>query len=242
MTTDTIAHPPIASKEEWLEARRKLLVKEKDLTRQKDRLAAERRRMPMVKIDKNYEFEGPEGKVTLEDLFAGQRQLIVYHFMYGPDWEKGCPGCTGFVNEIGDLSTLHKRNTNFVLISRAPLAKLEAYKNEKGWTIPWYSSLGSEFNYDFQVTHDPEVAPPDYNFVGTEVFLANRPAEMPFGEAPGLSVFFRTDDGVYHTYSTYARGVECLTDTYAMLDVTPYGRQEDWEDSPEGWPQNPTYG
>ena len=217
MTTQDLAHPPIATRDEWLAARKTLLAHEKEVTKQHDRVSAERRRLPMVKLEKTYTFDGPEGKRSLLDLFDGHRQLIVYHFMFDPEWEKGCDGCTGYVNELADLSLLSARDTQFVLISRAPLAKLQAYKARKGWDRPWYSSFGSDFNYDFQVTTDK-------------------------GEAHGLSVFFRIDDDVYHTYSTYNRGTESLTDSYSLLDVTPYGRQEDWEDSPAGWPQHPTYG
>ncbi|MGC4046732.1 MAG: DUF899 domain-containing protein [Armatimonas sp.] len=217
MAEDTIPHPPIASREEWEAAREALLLKEKEHTRQGDRIAAERRRLPMVKLDKNYTFHGPDGERTLQDLFEGQKQLIVYHFMYGPDWKEGCPGCTGFVDAIADMSLLDKRDTAFTLVSRAPYEKLDAWKKQHGWAVAWHSSFGSDFNYDFKVTKDT-------------------------GEASGLSVFFRLGDDVYHTYSTYARGVENLVHTYALLDVTPYGRQEDFEDSPEGWPQHPTYG
>jgi predicted dithiol-disulfide oxidoreductase (DUF899 family) len=217
MTTYDVAHPPIASREEWETARQTLLTHEKEVTRHYDRVNAERRRLPMVKLDKTYTFDGPEGKRSLLDLFDGQQQLIVYHFMFDPTWDKGCDGCTGFVNELGDLSMLSERNTQFVLISRAPLAKLQAYKALKGWDRPWYSSFDSDFNDDFKTTTDT-------------------------GETHGLSVFFRLGDDVYHTYSTYNRGTESLTDTYRLLDVTPYGRQEDWEDSPSGWPQRPTYG
>ncbi|MCE7986477.1 MAG: DUF899 domain-containing protein [Caldilinea sp. CFX5] len=234
MTSQTIAHPPIVSREEWLVARTALLDQEKALTRQQDRLSAERRRLPMVKIEKNYTFDGPEGKHTLLDLFDGRRQLIVYHFMFDPDWEKGCPGCTGYVNALGDLSHLSDRDATFVLISRAPLAKLEAYKAEQGWDRPWYSSFGSDFNYDFHATIDASVAPPVHNY--RSVPNAEK------GEVSALSVFFRLGDDIYHTYSTFARGAEYLTNTSALLDVTPYGRQEDWEDSPAGWPQRPTYG
>jgi len=217
MTVQEIAHPPIATRDAWLAARKTLLAHEKEVTKHYDRVSAERRRLPMVKLEKTYTFDGPDGKRTLLDVFDGHRQLIVYHFMFDPEWENGCDGCTGFVNELADLSMLPARDTQFVLISRAPLAKLEAYKTRKGWDRPWYSSFGSDFNYDFQVTTDK-------------------------GETHGLSVFFRIDDDVFHTYSTYNRGTESLTDSYRLLDVTPYGRQEDWEDSPAGWPQHPTYG
>ena len=217
MTIQDLAHPPIATRDEWLAARKTLLAHEKEVTKHYDRVSAERRRLPMVKLEKTYTFDGPEGKRTLFDLFDGHHQLIVYHFMFDPAWEKGCDGCTGLVNEMGDLSMLPARDTQFVLISRAPLAKLQAYKASKGWDQLWYSSFGSDFNYDFQVTTDT-------------------------GETHGLSVFFRIDDDVFHTYSTYNRGTESLTDSYRLLDMTPYGRQEDWEDSPSGWPQRPTYG
>src|SRR5215213_6288502 len=217
MTIQEIAHPPIATRDAWLAARKTLLAHEKEVTKHYDRVSAERRRLPMVKLDKTYTFDGPEGKRSLRDLFDGHRQLIVYHFMFDPTWENGCDGCTGYVNELADLSMLPARDTQFVLISRAPLEKLQAYKARKGWDRPWYSSFGSDFNYDFQVTTDR-------------------------GETHGLSVFFRIDDDVFHCYSTYNRGTESLTDSYRLLDMTPYGRQEDWEDSPSGWPQRPTYG
>ena len=229
-------HPPITAYDTWLAARKALLAKEKALTRQRDAISAERRRLPMVKITKDYVFTGPDGTVRLLDLFGGQHQLIVYHFMFDPAWDAGCPGCTGLVDSMGDLTMLAERDTRLVLISRAPLAKLEAYKAQKGWSLPWLSSYGSDFNYDFHVTHDATVAPVEYNF-------REAPApESGSGEAPGTSVFFRVDDEVFHTYSTYARGSEGLTDAYSLLDITPYGRQEDWEDSPPGWPQRPTYG
>jgi predicted dithiol-disulfide oxidoreductase (DUF899 family) len=217
MTIQEMAHPPIATRDEWLAARKTLLAHEKELTKHYDWVSAERRRLPMVKLEKTYTFDGPEGKRSLYDLFDGHRQLIVYHFMFDPAWENGCDGCTGYVNELADLSMLPARDTQFVLISRAPLDKLQAYKTRKGWDRPWYSSFGSDFNYDFQVTTDT-------------------------GETHGLSVFFRIDDDIFHTYSTYNRGAESLMDSYRLLDVTPYGRQEDWEDSPAGWPQHPTYG
>jgi len=216
MTTQDLAHPNIATRDAWLAARKTLLAHEKELTKHYDRVSAERRRLPMVKLEKTYTFDGPEGKRSLLDLFDGHHQLIVYHFMFDPAWENGCDGCTGYVNELADLSMLPARDTQFVLISRAPLAKLQAYKARKGWDRPWYSSFDSDFNYDFQVTTDT-------------------------GETHGLSVFFRIDDDIFHTYSTYNRGTESLTDSYRLLDMTPYGRQEDWEDSPSGWPQHPTY-
>lgn len=232
MTINETAHPSIAPHDEWLANRLELLDEEKELTKIQDRLAAKRRRLPMERVEKEYRFQTPDGERTLRELFGDQVQLIVYHFMFDPAWDKGCPGCTSFVNALGDLSTLEERNTRFVLISRAPLPKLEAYKSEKGWNVPWFSSFGSDFNYDYDVSLDEGSPNGQYNY---------RPTSKP-GEGHGLSVFFRVGDEVFHTYSTYARGVERLTDTYDLLDVTPYGRQEDWEDSPDGWPQNPTYG
>lgn len=239
----TIPHPPIASRGEWLDDRKKLLQHEKEVTKHRDRVSAERRRLPMVQLDKRYTFDGPKGKRSLLDLFDGYRQLIVYHFMFDPEWDKGCTGCTGYVDSLGDVSMLNDRETTFVLISRAPLPKLEAYKAERGWDVPWPSSFGSDFNYDFHVTLDERVAPVEYNYRSkAELERRNGEGHFPKGEAHGLSVFFRIDDDLFHTYSSYARGVEGLTNAYSLLDVTPYGRQEDWEDSPPGWPQRPTYG
>jgi len=241
MAEDTVAHPQIATREAWLAARNALLSKEKALTRQYDAVNAERRRLPMVKLTKQYAFEGPDGEVTLTDLFGGRRQLIVYHFMFGPDWEAGCPGCTGLVNGLGDLTLLAERDTAFVLISRAPLAKLERYKAEHGWRWPWFSSNRSDFNYDFHVTLDEAVAPIEYNY-RSKAELEAHDGRVPSGEAHGMSVFFRFADDVFHSYSTYGRGCEGLTNSFALLDLTPYGRQQDFEDSPPGWPQRPTYG
>lgn len=220
MTTETryTAFPPIVSREEWQVARDTLLAKEKAHTHAKDAISAERRRLPMVKIDADYRFDGPEGEVSLRDLFEGRRQLIVQHFMFHPDWEDGCPSCTFSVNNIGTIAPLHDTDTTFVLVSRAALDKLQAYKARMGWNVPWYSSGGSTFNKDFNVTVEGD------------------------NEIPGISVFLHDGDNVYHTYSTGSRGVEPLLVTYGFLDMTPYGRQQDWEDSPAGWPQRPTYG
>ena len=243
MTTSITPHPPIVSRDQWLAERKELLAHEKELTKHYDGVNAERRRLPMVKIDKDYFFEGPNGKPSLKDLFEGRRQLIVYHFMFDPTWDKGCSGCTGFIDALGDLSLLNKRDTTFVVISRAPLAKLEAYKAQKGWSIAWFSSFGSDFNYDFHVTLDPKVAPVEYNYRNkVEMEAAVGHSVQMEGEEHGLSVFFRLEDEMFHSYSAYARGNESLTDSYRLLDMTPYGRQQDFEDSPPGWPQMPTYG
>jgi predicted dithiol-disulfide oxidoreductase (DUF899 family) len=239
---ERVPSPEVVPESEWQARRLALLQEEKELTAQLDRVNAARRRLPMVKLDKSYTFDGPNGKTTLLDLFAGRRQLIVYHFMFDPAWEKGCPGCTGLVAALGDLSMLAQRNTTFVLVSRAPLAKLEGFRKLKGWQWPWYSSFGNDFNYDFDVTLDESVRPARYNYRSKAEMEARKLPYPTRGEQHGLSVFFRIDDDVFHTYSTYGRGTESLTDSYALLDRTPYGRQEDFEDSPPGWPQKPTYG
>jgi predicted dithiol-disulfide oxidoreductase (DUF899 family) len=236
------AHPPIGSREEWIAERKKLLTEEKEMTKHYDRVNAQRRRLPMVKIDKEYVFEGPKGKSSLKDLFEGRQQLIVYHFMFDPAWEKGCPGCTSFVDALGDLSLLNKADTTFAVISRAPTAELEKYKAEKGWDINWLSSFGTDFNYDYHVTMDAKDAAREYNYRNkeeTEAALGH--AVKMEGESHGLSVFFRVEDELFHTYSAFARGTESLTDAYRLLDVTPYGRQQEFENSPAGWPQKPTY-
>jgi len=228
--------PRVASPEEWLVARKDLLAKEKELTRQRDALNAERRRLPMVKIDKEYAFEGPDGRAGLLDLFDGRRQLIVRHFMFDPSWDDGCPSCSAGAAEISDglLEHLHTRDTTFVVVSRAPLPKIESYKARRGWTFPWYSSFESDFNYDFHVTLDESVAPIEYNYrtkaeheqAGTAGFVQG---EQPL-EEPGQSCFLRDGDAVFHTYSNYARGAEMTGGSYYYLDLTALGRQEAWEE------------
>jgi predicted dithiol-disulfide oxidoreductase (DUF899 family) len=242
MTVQAPPHPIIVSRGEWLAERSKHLEHEKELKKHHDRVTAERRRLPMVRIEKDYLFDGPGGKRHLRDLFDGRRQLIVYHFMFDPDWDDGCSACTSYVDALGDISMLHARDTTFVLISRAPLAKLEAYQVRRGWSHPWFSSFGSDFNYDFHVTLDESVAPVEYNYRSRAEMKAHKVPNLTEGEEHGLSVFFRIGDEVSHTYSAYARGTECLTDAYSLLDTTPYGRQQDFEQSPAGWPQKPTYG
>ena len=219
-----MALPPVVSREQWLDARKALLAEEKEATRSRDSLAAERRRLPMVEIDKDYVFEGPDGNASLLDLFEGRRQLILYHFMFGPSQDAGCDGCSMVVDNVGHLAHLHARDTSFALVSRAPLAKIEPYKERMGWTVPWYSSFNSGFNVDFGVS--PE---------------SPRPTEYQDGESFGLSVFFRDGDSVYRTYFTAGRGVEALGSNWTFLDLTPLGRQEDWEESPDGYPQTAPY-
>jgi predicted dithiol-disulfide oxidoreductase (DUF899 family) len=231
--------PQVVSRDEWLVARKELLAKEKQLTRQRDALNAERRRLPMVRIDKDYVFEGPDGKASLLDLFEGRRQLIVYHFMFHPEWDDGCPSCSAGADEVskGLLEHLHIRNTTLAYVSRAPLAKIEDYKARKGWFFPWYSSFGSDFNYDFHVTLDESVTPLEYNYRTKEEWaeVSGMPVhewEQPF-DLHGHSCFLRVDDDVFHTYSMYGRGAEGVGGSYYFLDLTALGRQEDWEE-PKG--------
>ena len=225
MTESPMNRPQVVSQHEWLAARKELLVREKEATRARDALRAERQALPMVEIEKEYTFEGPDGPATLLDLFEGRRQLIVQHFMFDPSWEDGCPSCTYALDDLGHLPHLHEKDTSFTVISRAPLTKIESYKQRKGWTVPWYSSFGSDFNYDFHVTLDESVAPVQYNYRDkSELEEAGKPWYE--GEQPGFSVFLRQGDRVFHTYSTFARGVELLVSTVQQLDLTPLGRQE----------------
>jgi predicted dithiol-disulfide oxidoreductase (DUF899 family) len=235
--------PEVATRAEWLVARTQLLAREKELTRQRDALNADRRRLPMVRIDKGYSFEGPDGLATLADLFDGCSQLIVRHAMFDPEWERACPSCTGGMDETAPalLAHLRSRDTRYVAISRAPYPKLAEYRSEYGWTFPWYSSFGSDFNYDFDVTLDPAIAPVNYNYRNHGELIAIDPAwaDDACGEVGGFSCFLRVDGAVYHTYSTYARGGEQVDGTtYALLDITALGRQEDWEE-PKGRAANP---
>jgi predicted dithiol-disulfide oxidoreductase (DUF899 family) len=231
--------PDVVSRDEWLAARKELLAKEKELTRRRDALNVARRMLPMVAIDKEYVFEGPDGKATLLDLFEGRRQLIVAHFMFDPSWDDGCPSCSAGADEMsaGLIAHLNARETSLAYVSRAPLAKLEDYKARKGWTFPWYSSYGSDFNYDFHVTLDESVAPVEYNYrtvdehrqAGTGYYFEG---EQPL-EMPGSSYFLRDGERIFHTYSTFGRGAEQTGGSYYFLDLTALGRQEDWEE-PKG--------
>ena len=228
--------PRIASYDEWRAARVALLEEEKALTRARDALNVKRRQLPMVRVEKDYRFEGPDGPATLLDLFEGRKQLMVGHFMFEPEWEDGCPSCSAGADEVADglLDHLHIRDTTLAYVSRAPIAKIEAYKAKKGWTFPWYSSFGSDFNYDFHVTIDESVAPAEYNFRSLDEWAAKDPSWAGWsGEQPGLSCFLRVDDEVFHTYSQYGRGAESTGGSYYFLDLTALGRQEDWEE-PQG--------
>jgi predicted dithiol-disulfide oxidoreductase (DUF899 family) len=229
--------PKVVSREEWLAARTQLLAEEKAMTRTRDVLNIKRRELPMVKIDKEYAFDGPGRKAGLIDLFEGRRQLIVQHFMFDPSWDDGCPSCTAAADEISDglLEHLHIRDTSFAVVSRAPLAKIERYKAKRGWTFPWYSSYGSDFNYDFNVTIDASVAPVMWNYRTMEELERHGMGWMSEGssEQPGHSMFLRDGDDIFHTYSMYARGAEMLGGSYYFLDLTALGRQEEWEE-PKG--------
>jgi len=216
--------PPVVSHADWNAAREELLAKEKEATRTRDALAAARRRLPRARIEEDYVFDGPDGKATLSDLFEGRSQLLLYHFMFGPNQDLGCKGCSMFVDQIGHLAHLHARDTSFALVSRAPIEKIEAYRKRMGWTIAWYSSFDSDFNVDFGV--GPATPQPDIH---------------QDGETFGLSVFLRDGDGVYRTSFTTSRGVEALGSVWTFLDLTPLGRQEAWEDSPGGYPQTKPY-
>jgi predicted dithiol-disulfide oxidoreductase (DUF899 family) len=223
--------PDVTSREQWLDARRRLLAQEKEFTRRRDALNADRRRLPMVRVDQEYVFEGPDGTVTLAGLFGDNRQLIVQHVMFGPDWDQPCPGCSASINELspGVLDHLRTRETAFVLTSRAPYEKIAAVAKERDWFVPWYSSYGSDFNYDYQVTLDAARGRDQYNYRSEPDLLdGDRSTEMP-----GVSCFLREGDEIFHTYSTFARGTDVIVGTYSWLDLTALGRQEDWEE-PKG--------
>jgi predicted dithiol-disulfide oxidoreductase (DUF899 family) len=226
--------PDVVSREAWRAARVDLLAQEKAMTRARDALNTKRRELPMVRIEKDYVFEGPDGSARLLDLFDGRRQLIVQHFMFDPSWEDGCPSCSAAADEIsaGLLEHLHARDTTLAVVSRAPIEKIERYKVRKGWTFPWYSSNGTDFNYDFHVTLDESVAPVEYNFRDKEELEQAGIGWLADGssEQPGYSVFLRDGDQIFHTYSMYARGTESLGGSYYFLDLTALGRQEDWEE------------
>src|ERR1700677_451132 len=223
MSTSMIENPKIVSREEWLAARRNLLAKEKRLTRERDALAAERRQLPWVKVKKNYVCDSPSGKKNLADMFDGRSQLIVYHFMFGPDWKEVCPGCSFNMDHTdGALVHLAQRDVSFAAVSRAPLSKIEAFKKRMAWRFTWVSSHGTDFNYDYRASFtEDEIAKGKVNYNFDLV-------EFPSAEAPGISVFYKDKDGnVSHTYSAYARGSESVINTYNYLDLVPKGRDED---------------
>jgi predicted dithiol-disulfide oxidoreductase (DUF899 family) len=224
--TATQTQHEVVSKEEWLKARLAHLADEKEFPRKRDELSRRRRELPWERVGKPYMFEGPNGHRSLGDLFGSRPQLIVYHFMFDPAWDEGCKSCS-FVadNFAGSIVHLAARNTSFAAISRAPIAKIESFRNRMGWDFPWVSSNASDFNYDFHVTIDE--AHPEYNY--RPDYLSVPPGERKGprpGEAPGISVFLRDAGDIYHTYSTYTRGIDLFLNTYNYLDLTPLGRQE----------------
>jgi len=227
--------PEVVSRQEWLDSRQRLLAREKELTRQRDVLNADRRRLPMVRIDKQYTFEGRDGTVDLNHLFEGNSQLIIQHVMFDPWWDAACPSCTASMAESTPalLAHLKARDTAYVRVARAPYPKIAAYRDEHGWTFPWYSSYGSDFNYDFGVTLDPAIVPPEYNYRSQQDWarVDSDWIDLESTEVPGVSCFLRDGDDVYHTYSTYARGTELIGGlAYPLLDITALGRQEAWEE------------
>ena len=228
--------PEVVSRQQWLEARAQLLEEEKRLTRHRDALATQRRELPMVEVEADYVFEGEQGRLRLIDLFAGRHQLVVYHAMWLYDQDRPCPSCSAFLDQIGHLAHLHVRDTSFAAVSRASVERMQIFRERLGWNFPWVSSLGSSFNYDYHVTFDESVAPIEWNFSSrAELERGGLPIgewEQPF-DLHGLSVFLHDGEHVFHTYSSYARGVDNLGFINNLLDLTPLGRQERWE-QPEG--------
>jgi predicted dithiol-disulfide oxidoreductase (DUF899 family) len=218
----TMQHNPVVSREDWLAARKWHLAREKELTRLRDQVSAERRRLPWVRIEKEYVFDTPEGKRTLSDLFDGRSQLIVQHFMFAPEWDEGCLGCSFGADHIdGANQHLVHHDVSFVAVSRAPLAKIMAYRKRMGWKFPWVSSAGSDFNYDFHVSFRPE------ELARGKVFYNFEETDASIEELPGSSVFYKDEAGtVFHTYSSYGRGNEEVIGAYMLLDLTPKGRNE----------------
>ena len=220
----------VVSREEWLQARRAHLAAEKQLTRMRDTLAAERRALPRVRIEADYRFDTEAGEVALEDLFGDARQLVVQHFMFGPDWQAGCKSCSFWADGFDRIvEHLAARDARFVAVSRAPLAKLLAYRARMGWSFPWVSSLGSSFNFDFGVSFTDEAkasGEAEYNYVRGPIVSS---------ELPGVSTFERTAEGVFHAYSTYGRGLDRLNPAYQLLDLLPHGRNEQDLDYSMAW-------
>ncbi len=233
MSAKKTPQPKIASRQQWLAQRKQLLREEKRATKHHDRVTAARRRLPMVRLEKEYEFETHQGRKSPARPLRGRRQLIVYHFMFDPKWDKGCPGCTGYVNSLGDLSMLAERDTTFALISRGAAGQTPRVPAENGLAA---ANLGflSQQRFQLRLPRHPRPA--------GRVRECNFKPSDHTGESHGLSVFLPGGKEIFHTYSAYARGVESVNDSYSLLDCTPFGRQEDWEDSPRGWPQKPTYG
>jgi predicted dithiol-disulfide oxidoreductase (DUF899 family) len=223
------------SRAEWLSERKQLLAQEKELTRHRDAVSAELRKLPMVKIEKEYMFESREGRKTLRDLFGTRSQLIVYHFMFDPAWEEGCKSCSHLADNLqGSVVHLAARDTSLAFISRAPLPKIEPFQRRMGWNFPWLSSFESDFNYDFHVTLDEAEKSIEYNYANAAELVKAGKLWSVKGELPGLSVFFRDGENILHAYSAYGRGLDLFLNTYNFLDVTPLGRQEE-NQPPQAW-------
>jgi predicted dithiol-disulfide oxidoreductase (DUF899 family) len=231
MTQIQVEHPRVVSQAEWLEARKDLLAKEKEFSRRRDALSAERRELPWVRVEKEYVFDAPGGKQTLADLFDGRSQLIVYHFMFGPEWEQGCPSCSLLADHFdGAAVHLAQRDVTLVVVSRAPLPQIEAFKKRMGWRFKWVSSYGSDFNHDYHVSFTKE------ELANGKVTYNYEASNFSSDEAPGASVFYRDAAGtVFHTYSSYARGLDILIGAYNFLDLVPKGRDEDGLPSTMAW-------
>jgi predicted dithiol-disulfide oxidoreductase (DUF899 family) len=240
--------PQVASRDEWLTARLELLTREKEAMRAQDAVTAQRRELPMVEVDKPYAFDGPDGPARLLDLFEGRHQLIVYHFMWNnsaarargdQSADEGCASCSFTIDSVGRLDHLHASDTTFALVSRAPQAEIEKFRARMGWTIPWYSSAGSDFNYDFHVTNDEAVAPVEFNYKDKATLALSKKTEFVInGDGQAVSVFVRDEDTVFHTYTTYGRGTEFMMSTYQFLDLTPMPRPH----YVNQWPYHDTYG
>jgi len=229
-------YPRIVSRDEWLVARRQHLTKEKELTRLRDELSAERRNLPRVKVDQRYVFDGSDGKEQLADLFGGKSQLIVYHFMFDPAWTEGCKSCSYIADHFDGVRIhLAARDVAFAVVSRAPLATIQSFQQRMGWLFKWVSSHGSTFNYDFHTTTDEAVAPVEYNYRDKAALEQLGQTYHVKGEQPGASVFLRDGDNVYHTYSTYGRGLDLLIGAYNYLDLVPRGRDEEGLPSTMAW-------
>lgn len=221
-------NPRVVSAAEWVAARKELQAAEEEAVRALEQITSRRREMPAVKVEKDYVFEGPDGRASLLDLFEGRTQLIVQHFMFDPAWEEGCPVCSYQADNVGPLAHLHARNTTYAAVSRAPIGKIEPFRRRMGWGFPWYSSHGSDFNYDFHVTNDESVTPIEYNFrTAQELADRGQPWAARPGEQGGVSVFLRDDDTVLHTWSGYGPVIYLLCETDILLDLTPLGRQDE---------------
>jgi len=230
VTSSALKDHPVVSHEKWLAARTAFLAKEKEFTRLRDQLSRERRALPWEKVDKAYVFDGPRGKETLADLFENRSQLIVYHFMFSPDWDEGCPHCSFWADNFNGVDVhLNHRDVTFLAVSRAPLAKIESFKKRMGWSFKWVSSGDGDFNYDFQVSFRPEEVKAGKAFYNYKTY-------MDMTDREGTSVFYRDKAGaVFHTYSAYARGIDLMNTAYNYIDLTPKGRDEDQLSFTQAW-------